>query len=544
MECVVCSEDVHRVLTCGCGFSACEECFKKWFISDPNEARCMSCKRALTLSWMLKNITTHWVNDTKKGYRSHLKETLLDKQTSLLQDTAGAVERYKAREALVKSNERKRQRRAEILHTLRKLKHQKNELESKCCVKFRKGRLIPPKADARFFCKLCYVLLRSDPDVKKYKAAKTKFMKTHKGDLRRFVGRGAPVEVRKLHFKRHIVFLKARHFCCEELRTLAVAIATCNNKLQRKYYNPKRLPVFRLGDDNTAANTPQEEKKEFIGGCPYKGCNGLVEARKFKCIVCEKRVCKMCLKPRKRKTELKPNERPHVCNKDDIASVRLIRNDTKQCPKCFVGIHKYEGCRTMFCTMCKTSFDYYSGEIIRDRTNAHNPHLIEWLRENGDLPTAPDAIIRCGVLPDPSLFEVYWSALNLDPIYRSVGHTHTFEDHIQEKYQQLRVDYILGKITKAKWKQSIFIHHRMIDRATIKNHILETFRHAAIERFVVLAEKIRDKTVTNDTTDDFILEMNALRELTNKNMRNELVFYGATVYYYCDASWKWCRKKM
>ena len=53
----------------------------------------------------------------------------------------------------------------------------------------------------------------------------------------------------------------------------------------------------------------------------------------------------------------------HKCNEDDINTAKLLKKDTKYCPKCNFGITKISGCDVMFCTQCNTSFNWKTMEI-------------------------------------------------------------------------------------------------------------------------------------------------------------------------------------
>jgi len=82
----------------------------------------------------------------------------------------------------------------------------------------------------------------------------------------------------------------------------------------------------------------------------------------------------------------------HECNADDVATAKLLKSDTKPCPKCSTGIYKIDGCDQMWCTQCHTAFSWKTGEL---QTNIHNPHYFEWQRRNGQNMRNPDDII-CG----------------------------------------------------------------------------------------------------------------------------------------------------
>ena len=71
--------------------------------------------------------------------------------------------------------------------------------------------------------------------------------------------------------------------------------------------------------------------------CPLSLCMGLV--KNGRCSECKKTVCAKCREERRK---------VHECNKDQLETIKLLKRDTKPCPRCKVPIHKIDGCDQMF----------------------------------------------------------------------------------------------------------------------------------------------------------------------------------------------------
>ncbi len=126
------------------------------------------------------------------------------------------------------------------------------------------------------------------------------------------------------------------------------------------------------------------ERREFIKGCPDTKCRGFLSTQ-WKCGLCEKWTCRECHEIKGR-----TNDAEHTCNPDTVASVALLTNDTKNCPKCQASIFKINGCDQMWCTQCHTAFNWRTGRL---ENSIHNPHYYEWLRRNGNnIPRQPGDI--------------------------------------------------------------------------------------------------------------------------------------------------------
>lgn len=113
-----------------------------------------------------------------------------------------------------------------------------------------------------------------------------------------------------------------------------------------------------------------------IGRCSCG--NGVIKeetSTKFhQCSECDKLWCGECL------CEINEEERKsgvHTCNKEDIETVKELKANSRNCPVCGIWITRKSGCPDMFCTNCKTMFNYETGNIIHG--NRHNPERIAYL---------------------------------------------------------------------------------------------------------------------------------------------------------------------
>ena len=129
-----------------------------------------------------------------------------------------------------------------------------------------------------------------------------------------------------------------------------------------------------------------ENVQQFVHRCADSECNGFVSSA-WKCASCDKHTCPHC-----RELKASRDDTLHVCNPDTVASVAMLKKDTKPCPNCKVLVHKTEGCDQMFCTQCKRLWSWNTGKF---ETHGHNPHYLQWMRGNGGMPRDPNDVL-CG----------------------------------------------------------------------------------------------------------------------------------------------------
>ncbi len=125
---------------------------------------------------------------------------------------------------------------------------------------------------------------------------------------------------------------------------------------------------------NLLGNVKKETvvKYEWTQACPLEGCRGYLNAS-HECAVCNKTFCKSCLE--EKKTD-------HECDEALVETMKLIKKESKPCPKCSEFISKISGCDQMFCTNCGTAFSWKTGNI--EKGIIHNPHAHQFFQNNPD----------------------------------------------------------------------------------------------------------------------------------------------------------------
>jgi len=207
----------------------------------------------------------------------------------------------------------------------------------------------------------------------------------------------------------------------------------------------------------------------FIRSCPEPECKGFL-TNNWRCGLCEKHVCSYC------HVSLGcDKDMDHECDPAMVETAKLITSESKPCPGCHINITKIDGCDQMWCTQCKTAWDWKTGQIEK---RVHNPHYFEYLRSGGNERAARDPNeIRCGreideffvtsmvtlftekniqndmgVLGD-KLVSTLRSGLHITSII------HKFNDP-EPNTEYLRILYMRGKIKIEEFKRRIQMMHK------------------------------------------------------------------------------------
>ena len=267
-------------------------------------------------------------------------------------------------------------------------------------------------------------------------------------------------------------------------------------------------------------NTPPEifirentTRSQFIKKCPDEKCRGYLSSR-WKCGICAYYFCIDCHGKK---------DDTHVCDENEKATIKLLRTESKPCPKCSMPISRIDGCSQVWTPCCKIAFNWNTGKI--DEGRIHSPEYFSYIqrtigsvpRERGDIP--------CGEVNDHDIFmlcpfDFHASIFNL---YRLKNHVNNVilprlprqDENIN--HRDLGLKYLMSKITEKSWRINIAKREKKRDKNSHLYDILYTF-------IVIINELLRNLIHDNDNTIEdrcnlFIKSASNLIEYTDEETR-------------------------
>ena len=212
--------------------------------------------------------------------------------------------------------------------------------------------------------------------------------------------------------------------------------------------------------------------------CPVKICRGYVDSDTMICGLCKEKTCNECHEKM---------EEGHTCDPNTVETVKMMKKDTKNCPKCMEGIHKIEGCDQMYCTQCHTAFSWKTGEIVIGG-RIHNPHYYEYLRKTGG-GVAPREIgdIPCGGIPGVYTFmKKHGKDNELMSFHRLLTHVEgeelrNYRTNRIEGNRDLRIKFLNNEITEKQFKTTLQRREKEREKKDEITQVLNTFLVAGSE---------------------------------------------------------------
>lgn len=270
------------------------------------------------------------------------------------------------------------------------------------------------------------------------------------------------------------------------------------------------LEMERL-DPNKKVKKEVSSKVKFNLKCPNPKCNGYIS--ETKCGLCLTQVCQECM-------EIIDEE--HKCNPEVLENIKLLRKDTKNCPKCHTAIYKISGCDQMYCTYCHTAFSWRTGLIESKRI--HNPHYYEYKRsQNIPLPREPEDICEDGLVNYDLLLtklDILYGKPHKNKlfsfIHRSIGHIRELlydryrDRFIPDENFDLRVRFLENNLTLERF-------HTILKRRDKRKQKNQTVR-LILEMYCDTANTLLKNILTyqdKSMLQIFFTEMEALRNYTN-----------------------------
>lgn len=241
-------------------------------------------------------------------------------------------------------------------------------------------------------------------------------------------------------------------------------------KKQSELY--KEISTIQEQIQELKTNKPKQTR--YICKCP--NCNGFISSS-YKCGVCEIKICKDC-------REIK--DKNHQCNSETVETIKLLKDDSKPCPKCAIPIFKIDGCDQMFCTSCKTTFSWKTNKI--ETKIFHNPHYYAWMRkrvDDGELKEVP----RNDCNNIPQLPAISFKNKTITEIYRHAMAFNDVKEDIKDN-GDLRMDFLKNEITEEKFKTILRSRIKKDKKIIEYNQVTQTFVLAVFDIVRNLNRKI------------------------------------------------------
>ena len=269
--------------------------------------------------------------------------------------------------------------------------------------------------------------------------------------------------------------------------------------------------------------------------CLHSNCKGYckydMNQEIFSCMVCQSTFCALCY-------EIKTQQ--HVCDKEKIKTMALMKKDSKHCPNCKELINKVSGCDQMFCLFCKCCFSWETGEI--DKGRIHNPHYFEWQERNRRNPQTQtqnqpeqqqEQDAQC--LTNHQLMNRFLTIVSnypnstqkhLNKLFQLMNHIYEVEmtnlnrnrnrEQGEDKYHDYRLRFIQNKISDVDFKKTIQSEELIERKKLSKYFVLDMVYNVLHDLFVQIV-------TTRLIPDDILQQITQI--LTYHNTQQQKVSY-------------------
>lgn len=294
----------------------------------------------------------------------------------------------------------------------------------------------------------------------------------------------------------------------------------------------------------------KKKPKKYIKHCSIEGCQGMLDET-WKCALCKQKVCSKCFE--------NIGDKYHKCKKENVLSAKLIKSQTKPCPKCGAPVERASGCSQMMCMnpigtnkTCNTVFDFKTGKI--DNGIIHNPHFYQWREKSGNNDTQFN-VFQCG-RRFPSFNDIQrrickYFGLNtkekwqnfmkikkkylmiIRNIYIScVTFTNRLNNYLQIYYpvnksrsiDTTNINFLTRKLSKSSYQMQLYKYHNCIKMNIDIHHIYDLFNKIVRENIIKFFVKpsVQNLNIMYKT----IIE---LTNYSNKQLMKYSIIYNKTV---------------
>ena len=365
--CIICDEKLtsSKETCCPyCEFNPCRICVRKYVLNE-TEPKCMNCKKTWTRAQQNVILLPAFVNGE---LRKHQEQVFYEREMALFPTTIEVIEERRL---------------------IKKLDYEMSILQEKISLKWSTFRYLNK------------VIRENNKLIAMKKSMPKMFSDINEVEL---------AEQNKILSQKHAA--EKAELGNDQQRERIIRRLLTMNEEDRKVYmanyiegaDPAEI-LETLRRTGQMDNALKRARTQFIRACPIESCRGFLN-NQWKCGICNVYTCSKCNVPKcnvpkcnvpkcndptKSNDSTKSNDQSnsseqdsedtHVCNPDDVATAELLANDTKPCPQCGTGIFKIDGCDQMWCTECRTAFNWRTGRI--ETGHVHNPHYFEYQRRIG-----------------------------------------------------------------------------------------------------------------------------------------------------------------
>jgi len=497
--CVICDEKItaSRIAECPyCNFITCRTCVRKYAVNE-TEPKCMNCKKIWTRAHQNTILKPSFVN---KELREHLERVYYEHEMALFPATIEVIEDRRLVRKLEMDSRIEREQVSLLWANMRYLDAVIREKQRICVL----SKQAP--------------LMYSDYNMADVTAEIEKLTEERKNVI---------AERTKLQNNVHAIDTLLT--MTPEERKIVIA-----NHIDGA--RPREI-LDTLRQTGGLAEAARKARTQFVRACPIESCRGFL-SKQWKCGICGIFTCSKCNAPKCNAHKLNPNSDPtpesdpnnpedqtdnpedqdeHVCNPDDVATAELLASDTKPCPKCGTGIYKIDGCDQMWCTECRTAFNWRTGTL--ETGHVHNPHYFEYQRRIGaDVRNIMD--IPCGGLaPDQFHGIIHHLMMNMtsSPESKNLGLTkeslrqlireadnytnsiHQFAISLLPRYRpdaiqdnlELRIGYLMKQITEEEFKTVLFREAKQHYKRIEIGQVIQTVIYGMSDILTRLIELLR-----------------------------------------------------
>lgn len=279
-----------------------------------------------------------------------------------------------------------------------------------------------------------------------------------------------------------------------ELRLLEISVSRMKHKI---YRCENRLRTFamdidadeeennrRRARDGNGPAEEEEEQHQFIMPCRNDSCRGFLN-KKYHCELCDCYTCPHCLEFMGNKNSLEYQN--HKCKEENVESAKMIKKDTKPCPKCGIRIHKIDGCDQMWCTECKVAFSWKKGTI--EKGTVHNPHYYQWLKnENGAMDRNPLDVI-CGGLQDFRNISVTFRRF-----YQNFNNIFSTNKKINDEFKRNIHSILNNALSSGMFQSMIYSRYSNNDEYNFEriSYIHQKFHHISQDTIPIIVRDIQN----------------------------------------------------